>query len=185
MKQRLLLHACCGPCLLEPLDHWSEAFEVEVFFFNPNIHPTAEHQLRAEALRKYVDAHSIRLHDPGYRPEQWSEAVSSADTDRCKECYMLRLTRAAEFARTNAFDVFATTLVVSPYQNQETLAAAGEMASKHFGIPFVYRDMTDRHRSAVERSRALGMYRQNYCGCMYSKSKSKSKSKSRSHKSVG
>ncbi|MCL4553915.1 MAG: epoxyqueuosine reductase QueH [Actinobacteria bacterium] len=166
---------------MEPLDIWSDSFEVEVFFFNPNIHPTAEHELRREALQKYADAHSILIHDPGYRPLQWIEAVGSDETNRCKECYMLRLAGAAKFARDNVFDVFATTLAVSPYQNQGDIAAAGEMASKRFGIPFVYSDMTDRHRSAVERSRAMGMYRQNYCGCAQSMPKPKLKSR----KSVG
>ncbi len=169
MKPRLLLHTCCAPCLLEPLDLWSGTFEVEVFFYNPNIQPAAEYERRSQTLRKFAEANSIVVHEPGYGPEHWTDAVgriSSADTDRCKECYILRLTRAAEFAGASAFEAFATTLAVSPYQNQESIAEAGEALSERTGIPFVYRDMTDRYRSSVEQSRALGLYRQNYCGCI-------------------
>ena len=169
---RLLLHACCGPCLLEPLDALSaEADHVAIIFANPNIHPAEEYERRRDTLRAYAETLGIEVVELDYDPAAWTATVgrlANAGAARCRACYALRLGQAAAYASEHGFNALATTLTVSPYQDAEAIRQEGERAAVAAGVRYVDRDFRDRYSDATRRSRALGMYRQNYCGCMLS-----------------
>lgn len=170
--RRLLLHACCGPCLLEPLDALArEADEVTIIFANPNIHPAEEYARRRDTLAEYAARVGVAVVEVPYDREAWDEAVAplaSAGAQRCRACYRLRLTAAARYAAENGFDALATTLTVSPYQHHDAIREEGQAAARAAQIAWLDRDFRERYRNATARSRELGMYRQNYCGCVFS-----------------
>jgi predicted adenine nucleotide alpha hydrolase (AANH) superfamily ATPase len=166
-----MLHACCGPCLLEPYDQLAAAHEVRVVYANPNIHPVAEYERRRDTLLAYARARGIETDVLPYRPQDWDAAVRGlefASPSRCRACFRLRLGMAARHAAAKGFDAIATTLTVSPYQDPELIRGAGEEACAAEGVGFLVTDFRDRYPAAVRRSRELGMYRQSFCGCRYS-----------------
>jgi len=169
---RLLLHACCGPCLIEPLDALSEAAdELAIVFTNSNIHPAEEYERRLATLLGYADSQNAVVVELAYDPESWMDTVgplARAGAERCRACYRLRLGEAARYAADNGYDALATTLTVSPYQSPEAIRAEGRAAAAAVGITWLDRDFRDDYPSATRRSRELEMYRQNYCGCVYS-----------------
>lgn len=169
---RLLLHACCGPCALVPLEEFAGlADEVAVVFSNSNIHPYEEHERRLETLRSHADGAGVTVYATDYRPDRWIRAVADvldSKEDRCRACYALRLSETARLASAEGFDAIATTLTISPYQSAPAIEAAGIRAAEAAGVDYVGTDLRDRYPEAVRRSRALGMYRQNYCGCLLS-----------------
>lgn len=171
--RRLLLHACCGPCLLEPLDALaSEADSVTIAFANPNIHPAEEYERRRDTLLGYAAKAGVEVIELPYDPAAWDEAVgplADAGAKRCRACYRLRLGLAARLAAEGGYDALATTLSVSPYQDQGAINQEGRRAAAQAGIVWLERDFRDLYRAATVRSRELGMYRQNYCGCVYSR----------------
>ena len=170
---RLLLHACCGPCLLEPLDALAtQADSVTVAFANPNIHPAEEYERRRDTLLEYAERAGVHVVELPYDREAWDAAVAPLATqgqERCRACYRLRLTMAARFASEHAFDALATTLTVSPYQHHDAISQEGQRAAAEAGVAWLDRDFRDRYPDATKRSRELGMYRQNYCGCVFSR----------------
>jgi predicted adenine nucleotide alpha hydrolase (AANH) superfamily ATPase len=169
---KLLLHACCGPCLIEPLDEFSAiADDLAIVFTNSNIHPAEEYERRLDTLRTYADGLGATLIELAYDPEAWAEAVGArADSgaERCRACYRLRLGEAARYAADNGYDALSTTLTISPYQDSEAIAEEGRAAASTAGIEWIDRDFRDSYGDATRRSRELGMYRQNYCGCVLS-----------------
>jgi predicted adenine nucleotide alpha hydrolase (AANH) superfamily ATPase len=170
--RRLLLHACCGPCLLEPLDALArEADSVTIVFANPNIHPADEYERRRDTLLDYALTAGVALVELPYDRTAWDEQVAplaDAGAERCRACYRVRLQAAARYAAEQGFDALATTLSVSPYQNHDAIREEGQRASDGAGVVWLDRDFRDRYPDATTRSRELGMYRQNYCGCVFS-----------------
>ena len=168
----LLLHACCGPCLIEPLDALrAEADSVTVVFANPNIHPAEEYAHRRDVMAEYAANEGVDVIELPYDVASWLVAVgplAEAGAERCRACFRLRLESTAAYAAANGFDAIATTLTVSPYQDGAVIAEEGERAAEAVGITYVHRDFRERYPDATNRSRALGMYRQNYCGCLLS-----------------
>lgn len=167
-KAGLALHACCGPCLIEPFDAFAaEGFDVTVVYFNPNIHPAEEYRRRLDTLREYADRHGIRVVELAYDPDRWNAAVAGAGSreERCRRCYELRLGAVADWAATQGVGAFGTTLTVSPYQDAGAIAAEGRRHAARTGVRYEHRDFRERYREATRRSRDEGMYRQNYCGC--------------------
>jgi predicted adenine nucleotide alpha hydrolase (AANH) superfamily ATPase len=167
---RTLLHACCGPCLLEPLDALSADHDVIVAYANPNIHPLGEYRRRRDTLASYAEGR-VEVLEVTYEPGLWLREVGLLADEperRCAACYRLRLTMTAELAAEHGFDAIATTLTVSPYQDQQAIRDAGEAATAGSSIEYIDTDFRDRYRRAVDRSRELGMYRQRYCGCLAS-----------------
>lgn len=167
----LALHACCGPCLLEPLDALvAQAREVVIVFSNSNIHPVEEYVRRRDTLVSYAEERGLRTVELAYRPDEWLGAVAEASSreDRCFACYRQRLTETARWAADHGCDSLATTLTVSPYQDVERIELEAEHAAGLAGLVYAGRDFRDRYREATARSRELGMYRQNYCGCAMS-----------------
>ncbi|MCX8007047.1 MAG: epoxyqueuosine reductase QueH [Coriobacteriia bacterium] len=168
----VVLHSCCGPCLLEPLDALrADGHNITVVYANPNIHPVAEYLRRRDVLLGYAGDAGVEVIEAPYDPVAWLEATAGlwrSPADRCRECWRVRLELAARAAQDRGADAIATTLTVSPYQDAASLdAVAREVAGRH-GLAYVGRDFRDRYQEAVRRSKALGMYRQNYCGCLLS-----------------
>jgi len=146
-----------------------EGHEVEAAFLNPNIHPYQEYERRLEAAREVVEAFDVPMpfiDEYGLTP--FLRAVVGSEDDRCRICYALRLDRAAEVAAAGGFDAFTTTMFVSTQQDHDAIRRAGEAAAVKHGIEFLKRDWRDRVMDGVRESRAMGHYRQQYCGCIYS-----------------
>ncbi|MDO8848631.1 MAG: epoxyqueuosine reductase QueH [Coriobacteriia bacterium] len=163
---KVLLHACCGPCLLEPYDALAADHDVTVVYANPNIHPAEEYARRRDTLLAYTDEAGITVVELPYEPEDWAEATAGLKRpERCHACYALRIGMAAAEAARCGCDAVATTLTVSPYQDPDAIRAMGEQACAAEGVAFLVTDFRERYPEATRRSRALGMYRQNYCGC--------------------
>lgn len=167
---RLLLHICCAPCAIYPVDFLTEkGFELHGYFFNPNIHPYTEWQKRKNTLAEYARNIGLKLiMDEEYRLEEFLRAVVYRENIRCRFCYHLRLRQAAGVAKKGGFSGFTTTLLVSPFQKHALVREAGEAAAEESGIPFYYYDFRPGFREATVRSKEMGMYRQQYCGCIYS-----------------
>lgn len=167
---KLLLHACCGPCLLEPYDALAADHDVAVVYANPNIHPAEEYARRRDTLLAYTRAAGIAVTELPYEPEAWAAATAGLEPPaRCHACYRLRIGMAAEEAARGGYEAVATTLTVSPYQDPDAIRAMGEEACAEAGVAFLVTDFRDAYPEATRRSRALGMYRQSYCGCAPSK----------------
>lgn len=167
---KVLLHTCCGPCTIVPLRGLrQEGAEVFGLYANPNIHPYSEWDRRREALETLAAGEALRLlpHAP-YDPQEWLRSVSFREGERCRICYHLRLRHAALLARRGRFDAFSTTLLYSKFQKHDLIRQIGEALGSEVGVAFLYRDWREGWKEGVEASRALGLYRQQYCGCIYS-----------------
>lgn len=179
---KLLLHACCGPCSLEPVRHLQLAGHgITLAYMNSNIHPAGEHERRLETLRAWARSEDIPLAVGPYDPQRWETEVAlpavraqaevSGDDparERCRLCYRMRLDEAGAYAAEHGFDGIGTTLSVSPHQFNDLIRIELEAAAAKHGIVALFEDFRPFYPRATERSRALGMYRQDYCGCRFS-----------------
>lgn len=167
---RILLHICCGPCATYPVARLrEEGFEVAGFWYNPNVHPFSEHQRRLQAATHLAMAAGLPLDVPqGYDMIQFLRMVSGREGDRCPECYRMRLSRTAQAAKEGGFDCFTSTLLVSPHQDQQLLRKIGEEAAGEQGVALYYEDFRKGFSRSRQMSREMGLYRQQYCGCIYS-----------------
>jgi epoxyqueuosine reductase len=171
---KILVHACCGPCLIYPADQLRrQGLDLTVFYYNPNIHPLAEFEKRRATLHEYCQRVGLPVIDGTYNIDDYFQAVVSPQVDRCRLCYQVRLAETARRAAAGGFDAFTTTLLVSPYQKHDELRQAGEDAAADAGVSFLYEDWRAGYRSGQARARELDMYRQKYCGCVYSKEESR------------
>jgi len=168
---RILLHTCCGPCLIEPLSALRREHDVTTYFANPNIQPTDEFELRKAVMLGYAAEVGVPVVQADHQPELWHSAVDAGleRPERCHACYRLRLGMTARAAADLGFDAIATTLTVSPYQDPGAIRTEGETAARDAGVRYLHSDFRERYPDAVRRARDLGMYRQNYCGCAPSK----------------
>ena len=169
----LLLHACCGPCSLEPVRLLrEEGWEPVICWSNPNIQPVSEHELRLRTLESWAhDVADVRVIVGRDDRDQWERSVAPFGFDRearCRACYALRLAEACRVAIREGISHVSTTLVVSPYQLFDTCHEVFGRLAKAEGLELVWRDFRDWYPQATTRSRELGMYRQNYCGCRFS-----------------
>jgi len=167
---KILLHTCCGPCSIIPVRELrAGGAEVTGFFFRHNIHPYSECLKRREALHTYSRQIGFDVIDPdGYDLEGFIRKVAFHEDQRCRICYRERLAAAAAVARQGNFDRFSTTLLYSRYQQHEVIREMGESIGRTAGVPFHYQDFRPGWQQGVAESRSLGMYRQKYCGCIYS-----------------
>jgi len=167
---KLLLHTCCAPCLIYPLERLGEkGFEVSGFFYNPNIHPFAEYQNRRQAVENFIKSNNIEVIYPEYNPTEFFRAINLKETNgRCFICWSLRLKATAKTAKAKGFSHFSTTLLVSPYQDQELLKKIGSDIAKAGEIDFYYEDFRPGFKKAHDIAKAQGIYCQKYCGCIYS-----------------
>ena len=167
---KILLHTCCGPCSIFPVGWLREAgHALQGFFFNPNIHPYKEFSKRLDTLAEYAaDVELPLMIDKRYLLEEFLTTVMHSERLRCEVCYEMRLTETARQARLLGCDAFSTTLLVSPYQKHELIRRSGEAAGDANGIAFLYEDFRTGWQEGVRISRELEMYRQPYCGCIFS-----------------
>lgn len=167
---KILLHACCGPCSIFPVQTLrSEGHDLWVYFYNPNIHPYTEFVKRLETFREYIGRINLpAIVEEEYELDEFLRQVAFREGDRCRICYAMRLRKAAQVARKGNFDAFTTTLLVSPYQKHQLISEIGAAIGQELGIPFYYRDFRTGYREGVEISKKEKMYRQQYCGCIYS-----------------
>ncbi|MEI7589819.1 MAG: epoxyqueuosine reductase QueH [Deltaproteobacteria bacterium] len=170
---KLLLHICCAPCTIYPLSLLiSNAYNVTGFFSNPNIHPFVEYEKRRITLQQFAQNIALDvIYEQGYPLEDFFRAVSFNETNRCEHCYRLRLEKTAIFAQQHGYQSFSTTLLYSKYQKHELIKTICEQLAQDYCIEFVYEDFRVGWQKGVDESRKQGMYRQKYCGCIYSISK--------------
>jgi len=168
---KLLLHICCGPCLIYPLEKLrKDGLEVSGFFYNPNIHSFTEYKARKLAVEDLGKKRNLEVFYPQYNPSEYFRAVNcrEARAERCAICWSLRLKSTARQAKENGFELFSTTLLVSPYQDQELLKKIGNDIAEEEGPRFYYEDFRCGFRKAHDEAKALRVYCQKYCGCIYS-----------------
>jgi predicted adenine nucleotide alpha hydrolase (AANH) superfamily ATPase len=166
----VLLHICCGPCSITVVESLRAAGERAVgYFFNPNIHPYTEYRRRLDTLGAFALGVGLDLRvSPDYRPEEYFAVVTGNEDRRCELCYRLRLGNAARQARDLGCEAFTTTLLYSRFQNHDRIRAVAEAVARESGVPFRYADYREGWSRGVRESKRLGMYRQQYCGCLYS-----------------
>jgi len=167
---RTLLHTCCGPCALYPLRTLRSAgHDVTGFFYNPNIHPYQEYVLRRDAVVRMAEQESMPLimHDD-YDLEGFLSNVAAAPDRRCTYCYASRLRASAQVAAREGFDAFSAALLYSRYQKHEEIRELGEQIGREYGVAFHYQDFRPGWQEGIRLSKELGLYRQKYCGCIYS-----------------
>ena len=167
---KLLLHICCGPCVIYPLRILREiGHDVTGHFFNPNIHPYMEYKRRAETLGGYAAEKGLPLiWAEDYPIEAFFRLIAGREEERCLLCYTLRLKETARVAREGGFAGFTTTLLYSRFQKHDIIREVGESMGREVNVPFLYIDFRAGWQEGVSLSRAQGMYRQPYCGCLYS-----------------
>ena len=190
-KPSLLLHACCGPCSSYVLEYLSERFDITVLFYNPNIYPAAEYERRLEELKKFytkfVPARNVHVIEEPYDPQEFYTAVGTREQpelaaepergERCRRCYELRLRRTYEYACAHGFDYFCTTLSISPFKDAQMINEIGTALRQAQGpqissqgpkwLPSDFKKRNGFKRS-LELSAEYDLYRQEYCGCVYS-----------------
>lgn len=167
---KILLHICCAPCTIYPLEILrKEAGQVKGVFFNPNIHPFLEYKKRLDTVREYTAQAGLELAvAEGYPLEDFLLKTAALGKDRCSHCYEVRLRHTAEQARKGLFDAFTTTLLYSRYQKHDLLRATAENIAREFQVPFYYKDFRVGWEEGVRQSKEMGLYRQKYCGCVFS-----------------
>ena len=179
--KRLLLHACCAPCSSYVLEYLTDSFDIDVFFYNPNITSRVEYDKRVAELYRLVGLlpHERRISviEGEYEPEKFIQLSKGLESlpeggERCFRCYRLRLERTARFMaeRAGEYDYFATTLTVSPHKNAAELNRIGFELEREYGVRYLPSDFKKRggYKRSIELSREWGLYRQDYCGCVYS-----------------
>lgn len=176
----LLLHACCAPCSSAVLERLSSFFKISILYYNPNITEEKEYQKRLLELRNFIaklnTKYPINIIDSRYEPKEFFTIAKGLEKEkergkRCYKCYELRLEETAKIAKVNNFDFFATTLTLSPYKNTTWLNELGEMLSKKYQTTYLYSDFKKKngYKRSIELSKEYNLYRQDYCGCIYSK----------------
>lgn len=177
---RLLLHACCAPCSSYCLEYLTRFFEITLLYYNPNITDPEEYHKRAAELVRLTKemplVNPVSVVTAEHDPESFYSAAKGSETapeggERCFKCYRLRLEYAAKYAAENTFDYFCTTLSISPLKNAQKLNAIGEELAEIYGIKWLPSDFKKRggYQRSIELSKQYGLYRQNYCGCEFSK----------------
>jgi len=166
----LLIHACCGPCLIAPLEFFdNEGFEIAAHFYNPNIHPLIEFRRRLKAVKVLQETVPIKIYfDEQYGLRDYLENVDWRVSSRCRQCYEMRLNATAALAASEGYDFFTTTMICSMNQDHEALKAAGEQAAEASGVDFIYRDLRHMADKAHKVASKKGLYLQSYCGCVFS-----------------
>lgn len=183
---RLLLHSCCAPCSSYVLEYLSRYFSVTVFYYNPNISPKEEYDKRVEEQQRLIEAmaftHPVSFVAGDYEPEKFYEAAKGLEREpeggeRCFRCYRLRLQEAARLAAEGGFDYFTTTLTISPLKNAAKLNEIGEELGEIYQVAHLPSDFKKKngYKRSVELSGEYGLYRQDYCGCVFSKREVKSR----------
>ncbi len=170
VMKSVLIHVCCAHCAAYTAGYWRElGYEVSAFWYNPNIHPYTEHRHRLEAMKSLAREIDLPLMvAEGYDMMEYFRRVVGHEAERCRYCFQLRLSQTAETARRNGFGAFTTTLLISPYQKHELIREVGDAVAQEKGIEFLYADLRKRYSDSRHMTKGLNLYRQQYCGCLYS-----------------
>lgn len=175
-KPSLLLHSCCGPCSSYVINYLKDYFDITVLYYNPNIEPTDEYNLRKSEQLRLLKELDIKFLDSNYDNDYFHKEVLGYENcpeggERCHICYKLRLNKTLELGLINNFEYIGTTLTVSPYKNAYILNSIGEYLVKDKNILWLYSDFKkkDGYKKSIELSKKYNLYRQDYCGCLYSK----------------
>lgn len=177
---KLLLHACCAPCSSYVLEYLAEHFAITILYYNPNISEKSEYSKRVEELKRLLKemplVHPVEFLEGRYDPKEYFDAVKGLEdlgekSRRCYACYELRLVYAVQTAREKGFDYFTTTLSISPHKNAEWINEIGEALGKQYDVRYLYADFKKRngYKRSIELSEQYHLYRQDFCGCVYSK----------------
>lgn len=178
--KKLLLHSCCAPCSSYVLLYLTKYFDITIFYYNPNITDSQEFEKRLNEQIRLVNEitkeNKIDIIKGKYEKEKFEEMVKGLEKEkeggaRCFKCYQLRLEETAKLAKEKGYDYFTTTLSISPYKNSSKINEIGEELEKEYGIKYLYADFKkkDGYKKSIELSHKYNLYRQNYCGCIYSK----------------
>ena len=181
MKQKILLHSCCAPCSTAVIERLKEDYEIVIFYYNPNIYPKEEYQKRKQEEIKYInhlnktdDSTIVSMLDCDYESEKFYSAVKGYEAEReggarCAICFKLRLCETAKKAKELGFDIFGTTLTVSPHKNAELINSIVISIEKEIGVKFLVSNFKKEngYKRSVELSKENNIYRQNYCGCEF------------------
>lgn len=167
---KVLLHTCCAPCAIHCVESLrAEGIVPASYWYNPNIHPYTEYRSRKTTLEEYAKQIQLPLIiDNTYGLREFCKNVIHDLSKRCFYCYDVRLNQTARYAAEHGFSAFSTTLLVSPFQNHDVIVQTAERAAQQYGVPFLYRDFRPGFQDGQEQARALGLYMQKYCGCIFS-----------------
>lgn len=177
---RLFLHSCCAPCSSYVLEYLSKYFEITVFFYNPNISPKEEYEKRVEEIRRMIEEmnfiHPVKLVEGTYNPQIFFQMAKGLEQvpeggERCFRCYRLRMEEAAKLAKEGGYDYFTTTLSISPLKNAPKINEIGEELAEIYGVEHLPSDFKKKngYKRSIELSGEYRLYRQDYCGCVFSK----------------
>lgn len=178
-KKNLLLHACCAPCSSAVIERIAQYFNITILYYNPNITDQEEYNKRLNEIKKFIkelNLNNVKVEAGRYDPKEFFTISSGLEQEkergrRCYKCYELRLRETAKIAEEQGFDYFTTTLSISPYKNSNWLNEIGEQLDKEYTTTYLYADFKKRngYKRSIELSKKYGLYRQDYCGCIYSK----------------
>ncbi len=177
-KPKLLLHACCGPCSSYVIEYLSNFFEITIYYYNPNTYPEEEYVRRLDELNKFIKSfnNKVKVIEEKYNTNEFYNNIKGMEhlgekSRRCYNCYKLRMNKTALYAKENNYDYFTTTLSISPYKNAHWINEIGKELENKIGIKYLYSDFKkkDGYKRSLELSREYNLYRQDYCGCVYSK----------------
>lgn len=180
----LLIHACCAPCSSYVIEYLSEYFSITILYYNPNIYPDIEYLRRLNEIKKFVNSfktkNPVKFIETKYNRNDFDNKIAGLEylgerSKRCYNCYELRMEAAAIYALNNNYDFFTTTLSISPYKNCDWINQIGECLEKKYDIKYLYADFKKKNGyiKSIELSKKYGLYRQDYCGCIYSKKERK------------
>lgn len=176
---KLLLHSCCAPCSTYVLEYLTKHFDISVLYYNPNIHPSEEYHKREAEQERYINlvnkVNKIELIKANYDPKEYFEAVKGYELEkeggkRCNLCFELRLDMAAQYAKKHGYDYFTTTLSISPHKDAQIINHIGENLEKKYDVSYLYADFKKKNgfKRSLELCAQYDIYRQNYCGCVFS-----------------
>ncbi len=176
----LLLHVCCAPCSSYVLEYLAQYFKITILYYNPNIYPNEEYTKRYLEVKKLIKdmplPNKVNIMECSYDNDQYNQLIKGLEQEkeggaRCNICFRMRLEMTAKLASENNFDYFTTTLSISPYKNALLLNQIGQDLSKQYNVNYLYADFkkNNGYKRSIELSKIYNLYRQNYCGCIYSK----------------
>ncbi len=179
---RLLLHSCCAPCSSYVIEYLSDYFEITVFYYNPNLYPDNEYEIRSAEQKRFIGEfkakNPLSYIDVPFAPDEFYGRVKGLEKEkeggkRCEKCFELRLGKTAALAKEKGFDYFATTLTISPLKNAALINEIGNRLEKEYGVKYLASDFKKKNgfKRSTELSRQYNLYRQDYCGCVFSKQK--------------
>lgn len=192
VRPRLLLHVCCAPCSSYVIEYLSAFFDITLYYYNPNISPKKEYDFRLDELTRLAEtlpeAAGVKIIPCEYDPQPFLDMAKGLEAlpeggERCKKCYKLRLEQTAMAAKDGGYDYFTTTLTISPYKNADWLNSIGEKMSEKYAVPYLFSDFKKKngYKRSIELSHLYGLYRQDYCGCAYSKAEAQIRRLAKKH----